>query len=630
MVSLGCATQYEVLKSPLGAARQVRHTASQQVHDVLAVPVRLLGDLQRQALCADLERWRRLQHRNVVAIVEVLEEGDMLLIAMAMSGGSTLSDEMGRHGMLNEPTAHRLFKSMVAAMAYCAAVQLYHLNLNPDCIYLDLAGTLKVGGFGLHHLHPTTPYLAPELQMSTGELTGAAAAAVDVWSLAVILHELLSGRVPLVANDGPTLPQHLSPPVGDLLRAMLHVNPEDRCSLDVVIGHPWFQYGVDIPPTARYGTPELQLRPPALEAGPGSPAPARLAPPRGPGPGPVDGAPRRARHVTGKGCRTSKVPSPSASASSSDHSCGSPMLPRPRGHPNLPILPIDLPATPSSVSSMGPATPLRGPRSQSTPRTAPDVRQALSVRPSAAVVPRRVGTSGLSPLTATPAPPPKRGTARRSLSAGGAPRIADGPLPVASAEEVPLPSSGPLVSEEAPATPSALDPVPRRSSATALSLNQSSELSNLKARRSRSFQPSSGGHSAAIRPVSYRDVPSSSYGRSMSAGVALSAGLSLVAVASPPRSRSHRIATQTLHWHPPSPPRSPPASIPDLPGGLADRSWLARLQTSSPSSEPPPEASAAPRSDPPAPSTPASGTTPVVATLFGVEEAEPGTVAPFL
>lgn len=34
-----------------------------------------------------------------------------------------------------------------------------------------------------------------------------------------------------------------------------------------------------------------------------------------------------------------------------------------------------------------------------------------------------------------------------------------------------------------------------------------------------------------------------------------------------------RIATQTLHWHPPSPPRSPPASIPDLPGGLADRSY---------------------------------------------------------
>eukprot|EP00668_Euglena_longa_P007255 GGOE01008679.1.p1 GENE.GGOE01008679.1~~GGOE01008679.1.p1 ORF type:complete len:612 (-),score=87.09 GGOE01008679.1:604-2439(-) len=611
MLTAGCASDYELLKSSCGLVRQVRHIASQQVCDVLAVQGRPLGELQLLALWNDLDRWRHLQHRNVIVVMDVFEVAGTLLVVMAMTGGTTLSAEIALNGMLNEPTAHRFFKSIVAAMAYCIAVEMHHCNLNPDCIYLDPCGTLKVGGFGLCHLHPATPYIAPELQMSTGELTGPAAAATDVWSLALILHEMLTGRVPLVSCDGPTLPQHLSPPVGDLLCSMLRVSPEDRCSLDAVIGHHWFQYGSDGPPM-RYSTPELQLSPSAMNKMAPQPTPTRLPEAR------AYSVPRKTRQMTGKGCLTSKIPSPcTSSTSSSEHSYGSPVHPQTQFPTDLPMPLLDL-LPPQSMPPVGLPLPSPTPTKR-TPVPHPLVPHcAYAGRPGGTTPKRSSTTDPAAPPTPgerQPRPPPffpKRSGSRRSVSAG-APRTVSGPPPSAGPvdEETPVQSDqpDPCCMYNAPVPCPGLDRG-RRKSATALS-SQSTELGSLKLRRSQSHQPSYGGHLAVFRSPKYRDIPSSSYGRSRSVALTLN---STPHASSPQRSRSHYIAAKAPSGLPVTPSLTPPSAIPDRPYGTRGPSF--------PGGDPSRGCATG------SPPVPARG--PVVAMLSGVEDAYRTDSVPFL
>lgn len=98
-------------------------------------------------------------------------------------------------------------------------------------------------------------YAAPELLLRT-EYVGPA---VDIWSCGVVLYTMLCGYLPFedrgftaLKNEGNvnllyqdmleaalTFPPRVSEDARDLLRQMLEPDPAFRCSIDVVIAHPW-------------------------------------------------------------------------------------------------------------------------------------------------------------------------------------------------------------------------------------------------------------------------------------------------------------------------------------------------------------------------------------------------------
>jgi len=161
--------------------------------------------------------WLRLSHhRNVVSIADVRigddeepaggqqQADDRPVVLLEYVGGGTLRSRMtGQPWPV--PEALRLLRDMAAGMAHASSrVEAAHLDLKPENVLLDEAGTAKVSDFGLVRevrrtrsgypsVAPTTGtvgYQAPEIVLGTGPVD----TRCDIYSFGLIAVELLTGK----------------------------------------------------------------------------------------------------------------------------------------------------------------------------------------------------------------------------------------------------------------------------------------------------------------------------------------------------------------------------------------------------------------------------------------------------
>ena len=163
---------------------------------------------------ANLKRFERearlasaLDHPNICTVYEIDETADgQLFIAMAHYEGETLKARMA-HGAMPVDTALLIFTGVVRAVAAAHQAGIVHRDIKPANIIVTSRGDVKLLDFGIAKLEGqsaltrtgttlgTVAYMAPE--QVTGRLVDARA---DVWSLGVVLFELLAGSRPF---DGP-------------------------------------------------------------------------------------------------------------------------------------------------------------------------------------------------------------------------------------------------------------------------------------------------------------------------------------------------------------------------------------------------------------------------------------------
>lgn len=224
---------------------------------------RAAGDRPSVAIEREAGILRRLRHRHVVRLHEILATRKKVHFVLDLAAGGELFSLVDASGRMTEDLARHYFRQLVSAVRYCHARGVYHRDIKPENLLLDEAGALKVADFGLaadgaadgssllrHTMCGTPAYVAPEILSRKGYEP----AKVDIWSCGVVLFVLAAGYLPF--NDASLVnmyrkiyagrfrcPGWFSPALRDLLRRVLDPDPSARIDADGIVAHPWFRHG---------------------------------------------------------------------------------------------------------------------------------------------------------------------------------------------------------------------------------------------------------------------------------------------------------------------------------------------------------------------------------------------------
>jgi serine/threonine-protein kinase len=187
-----------------------------------------LADFKREARLA-----HRLEHPNILPIRDASFIDGRFVIAMPL-GASSLSIRM-RHRLSTE-SALRFIDQALAAVAHAHGEKIIHCDIKPDNFIVFPNNQLKLTDFGFskvaqHTLKAsgsgTVGYIAPEQALGRPKFQS------DVFSLGLVIYELLSGYLPEWPYDWPPhnikrVREKLRPTLVEWLRRAIQVRPEAR------------------------------------------------------------------------------------------------------------------------------------------------------------------------------------------------------------------------------------------------------------------------------------------------------------------------------------------------------------------------------------------------------------------
>ena len=221
-----------------------------------------------------------LEHPNICTLYEVGVDQGREFLAMQYVEGDTLAARLKR-GPLPFDEALRIGIELTAALAFAHSKQILHRDLKPQNVMLQPDGRVKLLDFGLAKVTPaghelsiadtsapltqegvvvgTLEYMSPE-QMSARTLD----ARSDIFSLGLILYELIGGRHPYRGHTAAlTMSGILTKPyppltathvprasaLNPLLRKALAVDPGDRyaTAADLLVDLKRVDRGLDVP-----------------------------------------------------------------------------------------------------------------------------------------------------------------------------------------------------------------------------------------------------------------------------------------------------------------------------------------------------------------------------------------------
>lgn len=212
--------KFDVLKL-LGADQDCEYYLAREVVQRNLTGLRVLKAAQardvikRELFYLESNAASKLSHFNIVKCGTPEQiEGIHFSTFEHKQGATTLRELLDRNGWLAIHTAVEISDQIASALDYAHSASVLHLNLQPENVLVEPDGWVSVKGFGLE--------ARPRMEWAYGERSRAGAAPYisaeqamgekidhrsDLYSLGVILYELLTDRVPFDSNDGEYVKQ---------------------------------------------------------------------------------------------------------------------------------------------------------------------------------------------------------------------------------------------------------------------------------------------------------------------------------------------------------------------------------------------------------------------------------------
>ncbi len=188
----------------MGVVYQARDLRLDRLVALKVLPPELTRDAEAKArFMQEAKAASGLDHPNICTIHEIDETPDgQLFLVMAYYAGETLKQQIAR-GPLPLDTALDLATQIAQGLQKAHAAGIVHRDIKPANVMITADGVAKIVDFGLAKLVDATgltrpgttlgtvAYMSPE--QTRGEAVDARS---DLWSLGVVLYEMVAGRVP--------------------------------------------------------------------------------------------------------------------------------------------------------------------------------------------------------------------------------------------------------------------------------------------------------------------------------------------------------------------------------------------------------------------------------------------------
>jgi serine/threonine-protein kinase len=217
----------EIGRGGMGVVYLAREVELARLVALKVLPLDLAGiPGTRERFLREARTAAALSHPHIVPIHRVGEAGEIVYFSMMFVDGETLGERLRARGPLPPSAAMRMLREVSQALAYAHGRGIVHRDIKPDNILLDresgralvtdfgIAGTTEDRAVAETPIHGTLHFMSPEQAVGL-PLDGRS----DLYSLGVVAHIALSGRLP--SRHAPlasTAGVH-TPPAGSLALA---------------------------------------------------------------------------------------------------------------------------------------------------------------------------------------------------------------------------------------------------------------------------------------------------------------------------------------------------------------------------------------------------------------------------
>ena len=259
-----------------GRVLLVQHNKTLAQYALKALDKRLLNNIEeKNQFLREVEIMYKVHHPNVVKLYGHFEDNTYCYLLMEYIEGGELFSYIPQNGNQKASTKQiaSIIKDVISAIYYMHHMNppIMHRDIKPENILVTSNMQAKLSDFGWsNYIQPgdkrnsicgTPIYLAPEMITRIGHDEK-----VDIWSIGVLLFELLTGDQAWAGDNVETVkynicnlkiswPDDIDVLAADLISQILKINPDERMSLSDILNHSFFtQYFTN--PTSCLITPD--------------------------------------------------------------------------------------------------------------------------------------------------------------------------------------------------------------------------------------------------------------------------------------------------------------------------------------------------------------------------------------
>jgi serine/threonine protein kinase len=250
----------EIGKGGFGLVLKVLHKKTQKVYCIKVIEKQgimeqKLGDQMNR----EIEIMYILNNPHCLRLKNHFEDDTNFYLVMPLASKGQLYRVLKKFRKFDERTAAQILRETISALQYLHSFNppIIHRDIKPENLLLNEGGRVLLADYGWSNFNMegdvrktfcgTPEYIAPEMLMKKGHDTR-----VDIWSIGILMFELLAGYSPFVAKTNQELyqnikrlkiqwPKDMPPLAKNLISKILKINPLERPTFDEILNHQWFK-----------------------------------------------------------------------------------------------------------------------------------------------------------------------------------------------------------------------------------------------------------------------------------------------------------------------------------------------------------------------------------------------------